>query len=202
MLLGLSVAAQVGAIGVLIVQRSVAYGWRFGFVSGLGVATADAAYGTIAAFGLTALTTALTTIADPLRLVGGLFLLYLGVRTFLARAAAPASGAADARRSLPAAYLSIFALTIVNPQTVLTFLSAFAGFGALDPSDSLAPFLMVGGVFLGSVSWWLALSTAASALRTRIDARLMTWINRVSGAVVATFALAILLSLARGGGAG
>lgn len=199
MLLGLSVAAPVGAIGVLIIRRSVAYGWRFGFVSGLGVATADAIYGAIAAFGLTALTAALTAIADPLRLFGGLFLLYLGARTFFARATAPASGAADTRRSLSAAYLSIFALTIVNPQTVLTFLSAFAGLGALDPSDSFAPFLMVSGVFLGSVSWWLALSAAASVLRTRIDARLMTWINRVSGAVVAAFALAILLSLARGG---
>ncbi|MBK9125942.1 MAG: LysE family transporter [Chloroflexi bacterium] len=199
MLLGLSVAAPVGAIGVLIIRRSLAYGWRFGFVSGLGVATADAAYGAIAAFGLTALTSALTAIADPLRLFGGLFLLYLGIRTFLARAAAPATGTADTRRGLPGAYLSIFALTIVNPQTVLTFLSAFAGLGALDATDTLAPFLMVGGVFLGSVSWWFVLSSATSALRTRIDARLMTWINRISGAIVIAFALAILLSLVRGG---
>lgn len=198
MLLGLSVAAPVGAIGVLIIRRSLAYGWRFGFVSGLGVATADAAYGAIAAFGLTALTSALTALTDPLRLFGGLFLLYLGLRTFLARAAAPITATADASRNLPGAYLSIFALTIVNPQTILTFLSAFAGLGALDAADSLAPFLMVGGVFTGSVSWWLVLSAAISTLRVRIDARLMMWINRASGAIVIAFALAILLSLVRG----
>lgn len=198
MLLGLSVAAPVGAIGVLIIRRSLAYGWRFGFVSGLGVATADAAYGAIAAFGLTALTSALTALTDPLRLFGGLFLLYLGLRTFLARAAAPITATADASRDLPGAYLSIFALTIVNPQTILTFLSAFAGLGALDAADSLAPFLMVGGVFTGSVSWWLVLSAAISTLRVRIDARLMMWINRASGAIVIAFALAILLSLVRG----
>ncbi len=198
MLLGLSVAAPVGAIGVLIIRRSLAYGWRFGFVSGLGVATADAAYGAIAAFGLTALTSALTALTDPLRLFGGLFLLYLGLRTFLARAAAPITATADASRNLPGAYLSIFALTIVNPQTILTFLSAFAGLGALDAADSLAPFLMVGGVFTGSVSWWLVLSAAISTLRARIDARLMMWINRASGAIVIAFALAILLSLVRG----
>ncbi|GIK29884.1 MAG: LysE family transporter [Chloroflexi bacterium] len=198
MLLGLSVAAPVGAIGVLIIRRSLAYGWRFGFVSGLGVATADAAYGAIAAFGLTALTSALTALTDPLRLFGGLFLLYLGLRTFLARAAAPITATADASRDLPGAYLSIFALTIVNPQTILTFLSAFAGLGALDAADSLAPFLMVGGVFTGSVSWWLVLSAAISTLRARIDARLMMWINRASGAIVIAFALAILLSLVRG----
>jgi threonine/homoserine/homoserine lactone efflux protein len=197
-LLGLSVAAPVGAIGVLIIRRSLAYGWRFGFVSGLGVATADAAYGAIAAFGLTALTSALTALTDPLRLFGGLFLLYLGLRTFLARAAAPITATADASRDLPGAYLSIFALTIVNPQTILTFLSAFAGLGALDAADSLAPFLMVGGVFTGSVSWWLVLSAAISTLRARIDARLMMWINRASGAIVIAFALAILLSLVRG----
>ncbi len=198
MLLGLSVAAPVGAIGVLIIRRSLAYGWCFGFVSGLGVATADAAYGAIAAFGLTALTSALTALTDPLRLFGGLFLLYLGLRTFLARAAAPITATADASRNLPGAYLSIFALTIVNPQTILTFLSAFAGLGALDAADSLAPFLMVGGVFTGSVSWWLVLSAAISTLRARIDARLMMWINRASGAIVIAFALAILLSLVRG----
>jgi len=92
LVIGFSIAAPVGPIGVLCIRRTLAKGRAFGFVSGLGAATADAVYGGIAGFGLTFLSGFLVSEQDWLRLVGGLFLVYLGVRTFVARPTASGVG--------------------------------------------------------------------------------------------------------------
>src|SRR5262249_7336872 len=85
--LGLAIAAPVGPIGVLCIRRTLADGRLNGFVSGLGAATADAAYGAIAAFGLTLVSSLLLGARMWVHLVGALFLCVLGVRTALARPA-------------------------------------------------------------------------------------------------------------------
>ena len=98
LVIGFSIAAPVGPIGVLCIRRTLAQGRVAGFVSGMGAATADAFYGTIAAFGLTFISTFLVSQQAALRLVGGLFLCYLGIRTFLARPATEESQRQHARR--------------------------------------------------------------------------------------------------------
>src|SRR3712207_2953311 len=126
-IIGLAIAAPVGPIGVLCIRRTLADGRTSGFVSGLGAATADAVYGAIAAFGLTLITDFLLGGASWLRLVGGAFLLYLGIKTFLAR---PAERAAEVRGGgLPGAYASTLFLTLTNPTTILSFVAIFAGLG-------------------------------------------------------------------------
>src|SRR6185312_8691316 len=124
-ILGFSIAAPVGPIGVLCIRRTLAGGRLVGLLSGLGAATADACYGAIAAFGLTAVSSRLVGHQDALRIVGGLFLLYLGIRTFFA---APAQTAKSGqRRQLLSNYLSTLGLTLTNPTTILSFVALFAG---------------------------------------------------------------------------
>ena len=155
-IIGFAIAAPVGPIGVLCIRRTLAEGRASGFVSGLGAATADAVYGAIAAFGLTLITDFLLGGASWLRLVGGAFLLYLGVKTFLAR---PAERAAEARGGgLLGAYASTFFLTLTNPTTILSFAAIFAGLGVAGADNALSAALLVLGVFLGSAAWWLILS--------------------------------------------
>ena len=126
-ILGLAIAAPVGPIGVLCIRRTLAQGRLFGFVSGLGAATADALYGCVAAFGLTAISALLVRQQDLLRLLGGLFLCYLGVRTLLAR---PTDQSAAAEgQGLGGAYFSTLLLTLTNPITILSFVAVFAGLG-------------------------------------------------------------------------
>lgn len=88
--LGFSIAAPVGPIGVLCIRRTLTDGRLVGFVSGLGAATADMLYGAVAAFGLTAVAAVLTGQRVWLGLIGGVFLLYLGLRT-ITRTAPPNS---------------------------------------------------------------------------------------------------------------
>jgi len=191
LVIGVAVAAPVGPIGVLCIQRTLAGGRLMGFVSGLGAATADAVYGAIAGFGLTLVADFLVAQATWLRLVGGVFLLYLGVRTFLDRPAEPAAGAT--RGSLVAAYGSVAALTAANPATILSFVAIFAGFGVAGTGGHLGlAAALVAGVFLGSAAWWLALSFGAGLARRRTGPELMRRVNRVSGVVIAAFGVAAL----------
>src|SRR5215211_359960 len=186
MIIGFAIAAPVGPIGVLCIRRTLAEGRTSGFVSGLGAATADAIYGSVAALGLTFVANFLVSGEMWFRLVGGAFLVFLGVRTFLAL---PAERAASTGKSgLPGAYASTLFLTLTNPATILFFAAIFAGLGAGNPGgDVPSVVLLVLGVFLGSALWWLVLSGVTSLFRARLSVGGLRWVNRISGTVLATF---------------
>ena len=203
LLLGLSVAAPVGAIGVLVIRRTLAQGRLAGLVSGLGAATADAVYGTIAGLGLTLITDALIEASFWTRLVGGLFLLYLGARAFQGNPATPlpVGPAPDPDpRGLLGAYATTLFLTLANPATIVAFIGIMAGAGIGDTGGSYTrAATLVGGVFLGSTLWWIALSSAVGLVRGWvIQPRAMRWINRVSGLVIMGFGLFTLVQVLRG----
>lgn len=182
-LIGISIAAPVGPIGVLCIRRTLAEGKLKGFLSGLGAASADMVYGAIAAFGLTVITDLLVENKFWLRLLGGCFLLYLGVKTFLEK---PAAHAAQSDQSgYFGAYISTFFLTITNPMTIFSFAAIFAG--TMFIGNTSSPILLVAGVFAGSATWWLALSFGVGLLRERLDQNLMLWINRGSGLIIIAF---------------
>jgi len=197
LIIGLSVAAVVGPMSVLCIQRTLHRGFLYGLVSGLGVATADAAYGSIAAFGLTLMATFLVNQHKWISLIGGLFLLYLGIKAALSKPAEQAAAAANAT-SFSAAYASTFLLTLTNPLTILSFAAIFAGIGVGETSGSaLAAILVVCGVFLGSTLWWYLLTGGIGLLRGKFAPAWLLWINRLSGAVIAIFGFVTLLSLVR-----
>ncbi|WP_308634647.1 LysE family translocator [Paenibacillus silvisoli] len=186
-MIGLSIAAPVGPIGILCMKRTINQGRLYGVLAGLGAATADGIYGLIAAFGFDAITGALMAQQMWIRLIGGLFLCYLGYQSFR-------SGAADARteprhsRSAAAAYATTFLLTITNPMTILSFLGIFAGLNVMQAttSDSL---MLVLGVFAGSMLWWLFLSVVVGAIRQTLNARAMIGINRLFAIVLLAFGI-------------
>jgi threonine/homoserine/homoserine lactone efflux protein len=196
LLLGFSIAAPVGPIGVLCIRRTLAEGRLAGLATGLGAAAADGVYGAIAAFGLTWVTAALVGQQQWVRLIGGLFLVYLGVRTFFAR---PSDTAADARGGgWASAFASTFVLTLTNPMTILSFVAVFAGLGLGSTAGGGGAVLLVTGVILGSAAWWLLLSAVVSRLRDRFDAGRMRAVNRLSGAVIAGFGVLALAARLRG----
>jgi threonine/homoserine/homoserine lactone efflux protein len=196
LLIGFAIAAPVGPIGLLCIQRTLQDGRKYGFASGLGAASADTVYGFIAAFGLTFISTFLVEQQRWLSLIGGLFLLFLGVRTFLA---SPAENVVSAEKgSLANAYFSTFLLTLTNPVTILSFVAIFAGLGlSANSGDYGSATLLVVGVFLGSAAWWLLLSGIVSLFRNRFNARVMVWVNRGAGVIIAGFGAVALISLLR-----
>jgi len=191
--IGFSIAAPVGPIGVLCIRRTLADGRVTGLVSGLGAATADAVYGTVAGFGLTAVSAALIGVQPWLRVVGGLFLCYLGATTFVAQ---PADLGTPARgMGMAGAYASTFLLTLTNPMTILSFGAVFAGLGLAGPAAGyMSAVLLVAGVFTGSALWWLTLSGVVGTMRHRFSVQRLRAVNRLSGVIIAGFGVLALVA--------
>ena len=199
LIIGFSIAAPVGPIGILCIRRTLTEGRLSGFVSGLGAATADAVYGSIAGFGLTFISTFLIEQSQWLRLIGGGFLLYLGIRTFLAQTKSMADPDSPLVQevNLTGNYLSTFVLTLTNPLTILSFVAIFAGLGIGSTSSGnyLSAFILVIGVFLGSGCWWFILSGAVGLFRQRFKPDSLIWVNRISGVIIIIFGIIAILSL-------
>jgi threonine/homoserine/homoserine lactone efflux protein len=193
LLLGFSIAAPVGPIGLLCIQRTIAYGRKSGLVTGLGAATADGLYGAVAAFGLTAISGFLVGQQIWLRLIGGLFLVYLGARTFLSKSAEKAASSVHA--NLFRDYASTVFLTITNPMTILSFAAVFAGLGLASAGGHASAAWMVAGVVLGSALWWLGLSGGVSLLGPKLNRGSLRIVSRVSGAVLVGFGIFALASI-------
>ena len=191
--LGFTIAAAVGPISLLVIRRTLALGQLYGLVSGLGVATADATYGAIAAFGLSAITDVLVNARQVLGLVGGIFLLWLAWKT-IRSTPTEAATVTTARRGYAGAYLSILGLTLANPMTILSFGALFAGLGVTSGATGDAA-LVVLGVLLGSTTWWIALTTAVALLRGRITPAWLHRVNVVSGVIIGAFAIASIASV-------
>jgi threonine/homoserine/homoserine lactone efflux protein len=197
--LGFTIAAAVGPIAILCIRRTLAEGRAVGLASGMGVATADALYGAIAAFGLTAVTDLLVDWRRALGLIGGGFLLWLAWRTFrsVPDETTPVSGGEAPRRAgLGVAYATTLGLTLTNPMTILSFIALFVGLGVTADDAAEAASLTL-GVFVGSAAWWIVLTTAVGALRSRVTTAWLRRINVASGLVIGAFAvIAIASSLA------
>jgi threonine/homoserine/homoserine lactone efflux protein len=205
--LGFAIAAPVGPIGVLCIRRTLADGRLTGFFTGLGAATADAFYGALAAFGVSAIPLLLTSARLWIHLLGAVFIAWLGVRIMLARPSASnkygdsapnQEAPSNVRRGwrLASAWFTTVGLTLTNPTTILSFAAVFAGVGLASASAPVAiASATVAGVFLGSALWWLILSFGVSLARSRLTANAMRWINRVSGVTLLGFAVYALLSL-------
>lgn len=186
LVIGLSIAAPVGPIGLLTIQRTLQFGPATGLATGLGAAVADAVYGAVGAFGVTALIDALTAARVPLAVGGGLFLLWMAWR--IARApvvahVAAASGGSDLLRC----FAGTFVLTLSNPATIISFVAVFGALAGRAAVNS--PWTMIAGVLVGSALWWLLLSALVGRLRERFDATWRRRVNLVSAAVLTAFAL-------------
>lgn len=196
LVMGLSIAAPVGPKGVLCIRRTLAEGRLSGLVTGLGAATADAIYGCIAGFGITAISSLLISQQTWLRLIGGLFLCYLGIRTFwskLAQQAAQVTG-----NGLLGSYSSTLLLTLTNPMTIISFAAIFSGLGIVSARQNyFSAGILVLGVFGGSAVWWLLLSSLVSLFRARFaDPGALRWINTISGLIILLLGASQLILLA------
>ncbi len=199
-IMGLIAAVPIGPVNLICIRRSFAFGPVNGFVSGLGAALGDGVFAAITGLGLTWVAQLIEGYATIIELIGGAMLVVFGYRAFWAQALPREveEGADKGGATLVSAIASTFALTITNPATLLAFTAMFAGLGGLAGgagSYSDAAFV-VAGVVGGSTGWWLVLTSVIGLFHTRIDAGAMRLINRISGALVALFGLAVLGNLA------
>jgi threonine/homoserine/homoserine lactone efflux protein len=184
--IGFAIAAAIGPIGLLCIRRTLVEGAAVGVASGLGAATADGFYASIASFGLTAAADLLVGERRPLGVAGGCFLVALAIHALLSR---PQAVADRPPRSLLSAYATTVGLTIANPATILSFAAAFLGLG-LAGHDTPTAAALVLGVFSGSASWWVILAIAAAAFRERLGPAALRRLAAGSSALIGLLGLA------------
>jgi threonine/homoserine/homoserine lactone efflux protein len=196
LIVGVSIAAPVGPIGILCIRRTLAYGKFAGVVSGLGAATADAVYGCIAGFGLTVIARVLIEQKRWIGSGGGLFLLCLGAKIFFTK---PEEGYnRDSSSRFIGMYASTLLLTLTNPMTIVSFTAIFAGLGVGIFGEGYRPAVMVVvGVFLGSMTWWMVLTSLVSLFRSSLSHRAYRWMNRAAGLIIGGFGIFALAGLLR-----
>lgn len=194
LVIGLTIAAPVGPIGILCLKRTLTKGKLAGFISGLGAATADALYGIIAAFGLTIISDMLLCCLFWIELAGALFLLFLGVRTFFRT---PTNPKETKKITTHLGYFtSTFFLTLTNPVTLLSFIAIFTALGIVgQDEDFISGSVLVLGVFIGSALWWLLIGEGVSLFRHKINNDILIWVNKVAGSVLVLFGILILTHL-------
>lgn len=185
--LGFAVAAPLGPIGALCINRTLQRGFWVGLAGGLGTAIADAAYGALAALGFAAFSAFLAEIDGPMRLVGGLAMIWLGWQGMRPRPPRPAAeiGARDLFGTIAATFL----LTIANPTTILSFAVFFAGLGLASAADAPSALVVVAGVFAGSLAWWVILTGGVAMVRHKVSDRFALWVGRISGSLILAFGL-------------
>lgn len=190
LLIGFAIAAPVGPIGILCIQRSLRDGFKIGLMTGLGAALADGIYGLVAGFGLTAVSSLLVSHQFWIRILGGLFLIYLGVKLLVA-IPKEKSISRTTDKSAWHACATTFLLTLTNPMTILSFVAVFAGLGLGSANGSyIQAILLVAGITLGSAAWWLLLSGGiAFILHHRINTKTMRLINWLSGIIMLAFGI-------------
>lgn len=192
--IGVAVAAPVGAMGVLCIQRTVARGWGAGFATGAGIATADAMFAAVAAFGVSAVAEWLIAYQAPLRILGGAGLVWLGWRALRARPPAMLAETPPDRTRPLRLFGSAVALTLTNPLTIMAFTAIVAGAGLVAQAGVGSALAVTLGVAAGSLLWWLALVTGVWAVRHALPPSAMVIINRVSGAILIGFGVIALVA--------
>lgn len=199
MLLGLAVAAPLGPIGVLCINRALEHGFWAGVAGGLGTALADAIYASLAAIGFSTLTATLATLAPWLKLAGGLFMLWLGWKSVRSNPhRSPTQARTKEFKELSGTIASTFLLTLTNPVTIFSFAALFAGLGLTDTPGATNALAVVAGVFLGSLLWWFLLSGGVALAQRRLPEGFSLCISRMSGVILMGFGFyALALCFAR-----
>jgi len=193
LIIGFAMAVPIGPIGVMCIRKTLAEGHSRGLIIGLGAATADSLYGSLAAFGLTFISDVIASQHFWLSLVGGGLLLFLGIRTFRAKRKDPVIPFDD--KGFLRSYVSTFLLALTNPVTIFAFVAVFAAFGLGHRLSIVSACILVLGVFIGSCLWFLALSYVATFFRKKLDSDGLRWVNRIAGVLIVLSGVAAFVSL-------
>jgi len=193
LIIGFIICAPMGPIGLFCIRKTLIDGRLAGFAAVLGASTVDALYCAIAGLGLSFISNFLTNEKTLIRIVGGLILIIVGIKFFFAK---PAEKPPETRgHSLPSSFFSAALLMLTNPLAIIVFSAAFTALGVHGWKWNYGlTVALVLGVFAGSALWAPILITVLSLFRFQFNGRQLIVINRVAGAILFGFGLAVCLT--------
>lgn len=183
---GVAISAPVGPVNVLCVSRTLRKGWISGLVSGVGAAAADTFYGSLAGFSISFVISFLIRQQSKLRLFGGILLMLIGLWYYFKKPEPLAKHRNGAHHS---DLVSTFLLNLTNPTTVLSFLAVLAVLGLSERRAVWLTLILVGGIFVGAMVWWIFLVAITNKFREKFDDNALFWMNRIGGIAIGMFGL-------------
>ncbi len=201
---GILAAITLGAISpgpsfVLVARVAVAQSRRDGLAAALGMGAGGVILGGLALFGLQALLAQAGWLYAGLKILGGLYLLYLGVMIWRSAAEpvdAPAATVPSAA-GMVRSFLLALTTQISNPKAIAVYGSIFA---ALLPESVPIWVLLVlpAGLFVIEAGWYAIVACVFSATRPRAAyLRGKLWIDRIAAAVMGALGLRLLAEAAQ-----
>jgi putative LysE/RhtB family amino acid efflux pump len=187
-LIGFSIAMPVGPIGLLCIKNTLSYGFKTGFAVGLGAALADSFYGLLAGGGLALISKFLLDYTNYIKVIGGIFLIYLGIKEIRNYKKVPHNAAKIKDSHFFKTVFTVLFLTLTNPATIISFVAIFASIGGLTVGG-LGLITMIFGVFFGSLFWWLILAGGVTKIKHKISEKIMKIIKIFSGIILFGFGI-------------
>ncbi len=188
--IGFIFGIPIGSVGIMTVRNALNSGFRAGLVTGLGSTAADCIYAAVGAFGLHMISDFLLHHEKTISLVGGAIIIALGISSFRRRAEMQVH---SQKSSSIRKFLIAFAIGITNPAVILSFLFAFSQFKIYDITKASDGAMVVLGVFIGTVAWWIILSSTACIINSRSSKVNTAKLNAIFGIVLAVFGAAIII---------
>lgn len=186
---GASIAAPVGPVAILCIRQTLAYGWLVGIIAGLGTALADGCFGGVAAVGANLVNEALASYGHWFYLIGGSFLLYIGQQIFRSEISKPGTNV-KTKSPYMTAFTSTLLLTFASPMTTILFVGMFSTVGIFDTMEGPEnAWPLAIGVVIGAFAWWVMLTGIVAFLRKKLNFKIFTIINKLSGAAIFVFGL-------------
>ncbi|MEA3444066.1 MAG: LysE family transporter [Bacteroidota bacterium] len=196
LIIGISVSAPLGPIGIICLQKTLNKGVLTGFLAGMGAAFADTFYALIAGFGVSFISDFFVDQQFYLRGAGGALLIILGLKVFYTNTIKQVRRQRSSKGNIFGDFISVFFLTISNPITIIVFGAIFAGIGlAEEGANTYQAGIIVLGIFSGATLWWLTLAISINYFRHKIRLRSLWWINKIAGGIIAIIGLFFIVSL-------
>lgn len=195
--IGLLMAAPIGPVNVLVIQRAAASGFWGGLAAGIGAVLGDGTLAALAAFSVTAISEVMTAHSGFIQFVGGVLLVAFGLGLLVAK---PKLAIPSGRRSELWEHTGIipqtFFLTVTNPGAILGMAAMIGGLGSLigGLDTYLEALLLVASVMGGSLLWWLGLSELIATIRHRLTESRLKLINRIAGTLLIVFGVVLLFN--------
>jgi threonine/homoserine/homoserine lactone efflux protein len=193
-IIGLTLAVPVGPIAIICIQRAVTDGRLHGIFSGIGVATGDSFYAAITVLGLTVISGIIIAHQYLFRFLAGIALILIGIRIFMSLP--PLIITKSVHETYLRDYLSMVAIALANPLTLIFFLIVLPGFGiVINGTSLLSAAEFTAGVFFGSTVWWIVLCGTLGSFRSQLGEVTLGLINRVSGFLISCCGVGMLILL-------
>jgi len=195
LVLGVGVSAPLGPNGMLMVNRTIRKGFRSGFISGMGLATADTIFALIAGLGFSFVIGFINAQVFYIKLFTGIFVALMGLKIYLSNPVREMRRKSGENATHFQDYVSLLFLALTNPFSIFVFIAFFTGFNIDFSQPGIFRVVIILGIFIGACAWWFGVSYVVNHFSRNLRLRSIVKLNKISGTIIALLGIAVLLAL-------